>query len=138
MQTLINSLINGTKEYKDNGEIISTPPTATALRASRELTNLANINATNHHLIMQLQARVNEQLQEILTLQSHNNELQSNIQKLQSSNVRPNNMGDTNSHGRDSSDVQHVREGEGQASVVASGSDGLSGSDSDSQGSGTN
>ena len=74
MQTLINSLINGTNEYRDNGEVITHPPTATSLRAARELTTLTNINATNHQLIMQLQQRIDEQLKEILQLQAQNNE----------------------------------------------------------------
>lgn len=138
MQTLINSLLNGTNEYRDNGVVVVHPPTATSLRAARELTALTNINATNHHLIMQLQARVDEQLKELLTLQSHNNELQSNLQKLQPSNVRPNPVVDSDEATGPDADVQHVCESEGQTSPVASEGERLDGSDSDSEGRGTN
>lgn len=138
MQTLINSLLNGTNEYRDGGLVSVHPPTATALRAARELTTLVNTNTTNDILIQQLQFRVNEQLNEILTLQSKLNELQSTIQKIQSSNVRPDNLEHPNEDARPDVHVQHVRESEGQTSTMASKGEQLGGSDSDSEGRGTN
>lgn len=135
MQTLINSLLNGTNEYRDNGVVVVHPPTATSLRAARELTALTNINTTNQHLIMQLQARVDEQLKELLTLQSHNNELQSNLQKLQPSNVQPNPVEHTDNP---NANVQDVREDQGQTGDVECTSEQPAGSDSDSEGRGTN
>lgn len=74
MQTLIASLLNGTQEYQDGGVVITKPPTLVALRAARELTAVCNINATNQIAIMQMQSRIEQQLNEILTLQEQLNE----------------------------------------------------------------
>lgn len=55
MQTLYNALINGTPEYKDNGEIIVHPPTAVMLRAAKTIKQLCDINNNNMYLIHSLQ-----------------------------------------------------------------------------------
>ena len=124
MQTLINSLLNGTVEYQDEGVIVNKPPTATMLRAARELTTIVNINATNQLAMMQLQQRVDEQLNEILTLQEQNNEYRGTIDKL-------------------NAELQNLRNDAGQerkevTSDVGCGSGDTSTSDSDGAGRGTN
>lgn len=120
MQILINALVNGTNEFQDDGVVITKPPTAMSLRAARELTTLININATNHQLIMQLQSRVEEQLKEILNLQSNLNESNQRNQELRASSI--------------SSVCENTRE----TSEVGSTSKQPSGSDSDGEGRGTN
>lgn len=124
MQTLVNALVNGTTEYKEDGTVVQHPPSAIMLRASRELTTLFNINATNQQTLNQLQLRVEEQLKEITILQEQNNEHLQTINKL-------------------TTDLQNLRNDPGQGreevnSDVESGSEQSSGSDSTGQGSGTN
>ena len=65
MQTLINSLNNGITEYKDNGEIIQHPPTATMIRAAKALLELAKVNEANTQILVQQQNLITAQLQEI-------------------------------------------------------------------------
>lgn len=125
MQTLVNALVNGTTEYKEDGTVVQHPPSAIMLRASRELTTLFNINATNQQTLNQLQLRVEEQLKEITILQEQNNEHLQTINKL-------------------TTDIQDLRVdirlngNEEVNSDVESGSEQSSGSDSTGQGSGTN
>lgn len=63
MQTLYNSLINGTPEYRDNGEVIIHPPTAIMLRAARTIKQLCGINDNNVIVINNLQKREMELLE---------------------------------------------------------------------------
>lgn len=57
MQNLLNALINGTVEYKDDGVQISVQSNAIMLRAARTLKQLLETNETNNLLIQQMQAR---------------------------------------------------------------------------------
>lgn len=89
MQTLLKSLVNGIPEYLDNGDMVRKTPTATMLRAARELGNLININNVNNEVIYSLQLRVDSQLKEIVCLQEllndankRNTELNANLQNL--------------------------------------------------------
>ena len=68
MQNLINSLNRGTVEYRDNGETITHPPTATMLRAARTIADLANQAQVNQEIMVQQQARITQQLQELENL----------------------------------------------------------------------
>ena len=65
MQNLINSLNRGILEFKDGGEAIQHPPTATMTRAARTIAELANINEANQAIMSQQQARIEQQLQEL-------------------------------------------------------------------------
>lgn len=124
MQTLLNSLVNGTTEYLENGDIVQHPPTAVMLRAARELTTLLNINTTNGEAIRQLQFRVEEQLNEITILQENINESRRAITEL-------------------TTDLQNLRNDTGQDGAelnieVGRSGEQSSGSDSDGEGCGTN
>ena len=68
MQNLINSLNRGISEVNEVGENILRPPTATMLRAARTIADLANQAQSNQQIMMQLQARIDQQLQELETL----------------------------------------------------------------------
>lgn len=70
MQNLINALNSGSPEYRDNGDVITRPPTATMIRAAKVLAQLANINEQNAQIIMQQQNTINQQLQEIENLKN--------------------------------------------------------------------
>lgn len=82
MQTLIQSLVNGTTEYQEDGTVIHRPPNAAMLRAARELSNLSAQEIVNINTIMALQFRVEEQLNEITILQEQLNEYRGTIDKL--------------------------------------------------------
>lgn len=82
MQTLINSLVNGTTEYQDDGVIIQHPPNATMLRAARELANISAQEVVNINTIRALQFRVDEQLAYNIQLQEQLNEYLGTIAKL--------------------------------------------------------
>lgn len=68
MQNLINSLNRGISEVNDVGENITRPPTATMLRAARIIADLANQAQSNQQIMMQQQARIEQQLQELANL----------------------------------------------------------------------
>lgn len=82
MKNLINTLVNGTTEYQDDGVIIQHPPNATMLRAARELASMSAQEVVNINTIMALQFRVGEQLNEITLLQEQLNEYRGTIDKL--------------------------------------------------------
>ena len=60
MLNLITALTNGTVEYKDNGEMITHPPSALMLRAARVLKEVATVNEANNAVINQFQARIQQ------------------------------------------------------------------------------
>lgn len=113
MQDLINQLNNGTTEYKDGGEIRQNPPTALAKRAANTIAQLANINADNQRIMMELQNRVNQQLEEIETL--------TKAQNVSSNEPQPTNN-------------ESVCESSGETSDVGSSGSGPCPSDPSSQG----
>lgn len=84
MQTLYNSLTNGTTEYRDNGEIITTPPTATMLRAARAIKQAIEVNTTNTSTIMSLQAREADLLSDLERANDEIKKLRDTISKFSS------------------------------------------------------
>lgn len=124
MRTLINALVSGQREYLENGDIVTKAPTATELRAARELQNLSNVNDTNLVMIETLQRHNQQQLQEILTMQVMIQEYQKKIDELKLKFNATNN--------------ESVCASTQETSDVGSGSEQPSGSDSDSEGRGTN
>ena len=83
MQNLINSLNRGILEFKDGGEVIQHPPTSTMLRAARTIADLANQTQSNQVIMIQQQARIEQQLQELEQL---NKELE-DVKNTSSPNV---------------------------------------------------
>lgn len=82
MQTLLNTLVNGTTEYQEDGTVIHRPPNAAMLRAARELQGMSNTLAMNQQTLMALQFRVDEQLAHNIQLQEQLNEYLGTIAKL--------------------------------------------------------
>lgn len=130
MINLYNELMNGTVEYKDGGVIERHPPNATTMRAARTLKQLSEINAVNANLIDQLQASQTELLRiqeltyaniKLLTIKVA--ELTKEKELYDASKPTPN---DTS-----------VRESGTETVDVGSSDSGLPGSDSNSEGSGT-
>lgn len=120
MQTLINDLVSGHKEYKDDGVVITHPPSALDLRAARTIStliqSLEGCDRGNRTLCL-----------EIGQLKQENNILKAKLNEP----IEP--------IPGDEPDVPHVRNGEGQTSKVGSTGSGDTGSsDSASEGSGTN
>ena len=122
--------MNGTIEYKDGGVIERHPPTATTMRAARMLKQLSEINAVNANLINQLQASQTELLKiqeftyaSIKLLTAKVAELTKEKELYDASKPTPN---DTS-----------VRESGTETVNVGSSDSGLPGSDSNSEGSGT-
>ena len=123
--------MNGTIEYKDGGVIERHPPTATTMRAARMLKQLSEINAVNANLINQLQASQTELLKiqeftyaSIKLLTAKVAELTKEKELYDASKPAPN---DTS-----------VRESGTETVNVGSSDSGLPGSDTNSEGSGTN
>jgi hypothetical protein len=120
MQTLINDLVSGHKEYKDGGVVITHPPSALDLRAARTIStliqSLEGCDRGNRTLCLEI-----EQLKQENTLLKA--KLNEPIEPIPG----------------DEPDVPHVRNGEWQASEMGGDRSGDSGpSDSASEGSGTN
>lgn len=131
MINLHNELMNGTIEYKDGGVVERHPPTATTMRAARMIKQLSEINSVNANLINQLQASQTELLKiqeftyasiKVLTLKV--TELTKEKELYDASKPTPN---DTS-----------VRESGTETVNVGSSDSGLPGSDTNSEGSGTN
>lgn len=68
MQNLINALNSGSPEFRDNGEVITRPPTQTMIRAAKTLAQLANINEQNSALLVAQQQTITQQLDELKQL----------------------------------------------------------------------
>ncbi len=64
MLNLITALTNGTVEYKENGEMVTHPPTALMLRAARALKEVATVNESNNIIIQQLQQQLNQAMED--------------------------------------------------------------------------
>lgn len=120
MQTLINDLVLGHKEYKDDGVVITRPPTAKDLRAARAIStliqSLEGCDRGNRTLCL-----------EIEQLKQENNLLKAKLNEP------------TGPIPGDEPNVPNLRDGEGQTSEVGSTGSADSGpSDSAGEGSGTN
>ena len=71
---LIQELMNGTVEYRDNGVEIRHPPSAAMVRAARILQQIDAQNTINMQLLMKVQQENQELLQQLATLQEKLNE----------------------------------------------------------------
>lgn len=65
MNQLLTDLTDGSVEYKDNGEVIRHPPTATMLRAARAIKQLLEQDAGNMRAAQSLQQQNQQLLQEL-------------------------------------------------------------------------
>jgi hypothetical protein len=120
MQTLINALVLGHKEYKDDGVVITHPPSALDLRAARAIStliqSLEGCDRGNRTLCL-----------EIEQLKQENNILKAKLNEP----IGP--------IPGDEPNVPNLRDGEWQTSEMGSTGSGDPGpSDSASEGSGTN
>lgn len=68
MQDLINSLKMGTLEFKDEGVVVTHPPTKNMLRAARTIFSLEAINQSNLQVIISQQSLITQQLTELSEL----------------------------------------------------------------------
>ena len=131
MINLYNELMNGTIEYKDGGIVEHRPPNATTLRAARTIKQLSEINEVNANLINQLQASQTE----LFKIQEYT---QSTIQKLNTKIAELTKEKELYDASKSTPNDTSVRNGEPEAVDVGSSNSGLFGSDSNSEGSGTN
>lgn len=67
---LIKQLTEGSVEYRENGEVIRHPPTATMLKAARMLVAIDKEHTANLTMLLKSQQTCNELLQEVETLRN--------------------------------------------------------------------
>lgn len=113
---LIKQLVDGTVEYRDNGEVIRHPSTATMLRAARVLTAMDREHTANLNILLKCQQYNNELLQELDQLRNELNDTRNSI---------PDN-------------IESVCNGEQEATAVAHDGNGPCSSDTAGEGCGAN
>ena len=123
--------MNGTVVYKDGGVIERFPPNATTMRAARTIKQLSEINDVNANLINQLQASQTE----LYKIQEYT---QSTIQNLTLRIAELTKEKELYDASKSTPNDTSVRESKPEVVDVGSSDSGLSGGDSDSEGSGTN
>lgn len=82
MQNLINALISGRTEFKDDGVIVQHPPTAVQIRAAKIVSELNNQNVANQQILVNQQQQITELLVELEKLNARDVEQKANIAKL--------------------------------------------------------
>lgn len=90
MNQLLTDLTEGSVEYKDNGEVIRHPPTATMLRAARAIKQLLEQDAGNMRVAHQLQQQNQQLLQELENVRNEYTKLSAerNVSADQDKSVR--------------------------------------------------
>lgn len=79
VQNLINQLMAGTTEYRDNGVVIQHPPTATQTRAGKVVSELNNQNVANQAILVNQQEQINGLLLELERLNQRDTEHKAQI-----------------------------------------------------------
>lgn len=99
MSRLINQLLEGTREYKDEGIVITHPPTSLAIRAATHIKDLETQHQIDVKHIQQLQLREEQdalerigRLGQIADLNKYIKELENELQSLRESTGKDSNL----------------------------------------------
>ena len=82
MQNLINQLLAGYTEYKDGGQQIQHPATATQIRAGKVLSELNNQNLANQQILVNQQQQITQLLEDLERLRVEKVNYESSIASL--------------------------------------------------------
>ncbi len=116
MINLIQELTDGQVEFKDGGEIIRHPPTATMLRAARAIKQLLDQHEGNMHTVNGLSRQNNDILKTLQQLRDDNDRLTKDIESLRNDAGRKDEtaqVSDVGSSGSESSSSDSDSEGSG-------------------------
>ncbi len=82
MQNLINQLMAGQTEYRDEGVVIQHPPTALQTRAGRVVSELNNQNLANQQILINQQHQITQLLEDLERLNARDLEQKASIVQL--------------------------------------------------------
>lgn len=143
MNSLYTALVNGQREFLEDGTERIVPPSSLDLHAARYIKQIDEINVGNNNILMQQQQHINDLLITIQNLQETNHGLQTTCTTLQNTLFKYEsiNAPDQTCNQDAASDLgadSSLLKAQGQAGQVGCIEPDPSGSDSDSQGRGTN
>lgn len=140
MNSLYSALVNGQREFLEDGTERIVPPSSLDLHAARYIKQIDEINVGNNNILMQQQELINRQLLEIQNLNETIHGLQNYIAEFEQA-VRDIKLQASLSETSDKVDSEpdsSILENQGEAGQVGCTVGDTCGSDSDSEGRGTN